>query len=119
MTRDETRALVDAWAHAVAICDADALERLTMPAIRAGVIARTRAVHAAFEGVEVTPVEVLIDGDSVAWRWRLAGKHVGAIGGVAPSRERRSIEGVNFQRVRDGAVVEHWTMVDLAGLSRT
>jgi predicted ester cyclase len=118
MTRDEIRDLVDAWARAVAACDIDALERLVGPSLREGIVQRTRAAHTAFKDVVVTPVQVLIDADNVAWRWRLTGTHVGAIGGVAPSGQRESIEGVNFQRVRDGAVVEHWTTVDIGPLAR-
>jgi predicted ester cyclase len=119
MTPDEIRNLVDGWASAVAACDVPALERLVAPHLREAVIGRARAVHSAFEAVEVTPVQVLIEQDGVAWRWRLAGRHIGAIGGHSPSGARRSIEGVNFQRVRDGAVVEHWTMVDLGALARS
>src|SRR5262249_31694328 len=69
MTRDEIRNLVEAWARAVAACDVSALERLVDPALREGVVGRTRAVHAAFQDVDVAPVQVVIDGDAVAWRW--------------------------------------------------
>jgi predicted ester cyclase len=118
MTRDEIRNLVDAWARAVSGCDLAGLERLVAPSLREGVVGRTRAVHGAFEDVAVTPVQILIDGESIAWRWRLEGKHVGPMGGTAPSGKRISLEGVNFQRVRDGSIVEHWTMADLAALVR-
>jgi predicted ester cyclase len=121
MTRDEIVDLVTSWARAVAACDVDALNRLVAPPLRDGIAARTRAVHAAFAGVEVVPVQIVVEGDSVAWRWRLSGMHVGAIGGVAPSSPpgaRRSIEGVNFQRLSGGVVVDHWTIADIAALSR-
>jgi predicted ester cyclase len=118
MTRDEMRILVDAWARGVAACDVDALERLVASPLREGVIGRTRAMHAAFSNVEVTVVQVVIDGDTIAWRWRLAGTHVGAIGSVPASGDRKAIEGVNFQRVLDGVIVDHWTTVDLAPLTR-
>jgi predicted ester cyclase len=118
MTREETVELVNAWARAVAACDLDALGRLVAPPLRDGVAARTRAVHAAFENVAVVPVQIVIEGDVAAWRWRLSGTHVGAIGGVAPSGASRSLEGVNFQRLSGGLVVDHWTTVDLASLSR-
>jgi predicted ester cyclase len=118
MTADEIRKLVDGWARAVAACDVPALERLVAQELREAVVGRARAVHSAFEAVEVTPVQIVIEGNGVAWRWRLGGRHIGAIGGHAPSGERRSVEGVNFQRVRDGAIVEHWTMADLGPLSR-
>jgi hypothetical protein len=126
MTREDIRKLVEAWASAVAAYDVDALGRLVAPPLREIVVGRTRAVHAAFRDVEVVPVQVVIDVDVdgegasnvIAWRWRLTGTHVAAVGGIAPSGERRSIDGVNFQRVRDGVVVEHWTTVNLADLAR-
>jgi predicted ester cyclase len=117
MTREEMGNLVAAWARAVARGDLDALGLLVAPDLRDGVLARTRAVHGAFEDIEVTPVHVLVDGDGVAWRWRLEGTHVGAIGGVAPSGARVGLDGVNLQRVRSGVVVEHWTTVDLGPLT--
>jgi predicted ester cyclase len=116
--REDILAVVDAWARAVASCDVSTLERLVAEPLREAVIARTRAVHAAFADVAVAPVHVVVENDAVAWRWRLSGKHVGAIGGIPGSGTPRTIEGVNFQRVRDGVVTEHWTTVDLGGLSR-
>jgi predicted ester cyclase len=118
MSRDDVVKLVNAWAQAVAACDTGTLDRLVAPPLRDAVAARTRAVHAAFESVEVVPVQIVVDDDAVAWRWRLSGRHVGAIGGAAPSGTRKSIEGVNFQKLSGGVVVEHWTTVDLAPLSR-
>jgi hypothetical protein len=118
MTRNEMLGVVDAWVRAVAACDASALEKLVTPPLREPVLARTRAVHAAFEKVELAAVDVVIEGDRAAWRWRLSGIHVGAIGAIAPSGAHRTIEGVNFQRIVDGRVVDHWTTVDLASLTR-
>jgi len=79
---------------------------------------RARAVHEAFSSIEVALDQLLIDGDRIAWRWRLTGTHTGAFAGVAASGRRVTLRGVNFQRVRseDGRVVEHWTLADFAGL---
>jgi len=79
---------------------------------------RARAVHAAFSSIEVALDQLLIDGDRIAWRWRLTGTHTGAFAGVAASGRRVTLRGVNFQRLRseDGRVAEHWTLADLAGL---
>jgi hypothetical protein len=118
MTRDEIRGLVDAWAHAVETCDVEALERLTAPALREGVVGRAKGVHGAFEGVKVIPVQVVIEGHEVAWRWRLTGRHIAEIAGIKPSGEEAFVEGVNFQHVEGGRVVEHWTTVDLGSLAR-
>lgn len=122
MTREEILRVVGAWARAVETCDVGAFEQLVTPALREPVVARTRAIHAAFGEVEVRALahQAVVEDDTVAWRWRLSGVHVGSIGGIAPSGARRTIEGVNVQRMLDGTVVDHWTLVDLAPLqSRT
>lgn len=116
MDRDGMQALVSAWARAVARNDAASLEAMVAPALREGVIGRARAVHAAFRDVAVEPVTIVVEGDAVAWRFRLRGRHVAALGGVAATQRNVVLEGVNFQRVRDGVVVEHWTTVDLGPL---
>jgi len=114
--REDILAVVDAWARAIAGCDVDTLERLVAAPLREGVIARTRAIHAAFSDVEVAAVHVVVENDAVAWRWRLSGRHVSAIGGMPASGARRTIHGVNFQRICDGVVTEHWTTADLSGV---
>jgi predicted ester cyclase len=118
MTREEILGVVGSWARAVAACDVGALEGLVAEPLREAVVARTRAIHAAFEGVEVVAGDVVVEGDAAAWRWRLSGLHVGALAGVAPTRTRKTLEGANFQRLRGGIVVDHWTIVDLAALAR-
>jgi predicted ester cyclase len=118
VTHEEILRVVQIWTRAVASCDAAALEQIVTPTVRDPVVARTQAVHVAFKEVDVVAQEVVVEGDVVAWRWRLSGVHVGAIGGIAPSGRRKTIEGANFQRLRDGIVIDHWTLVDLSPLSR-
>jgi steroid delta-isomerase-like uncharacterized protein len=80
--------------------------------------ARARAVSAAFGNRNVTVDALVVDEDRIAWRWTLTGVHTGAFLDVPASGKRITLRGVNFQRVRDGMVVEHWTLADLAGLAR-
>jgi steroid delta-isomerase-like uncharacterized protein len=80
--------------------------------------ARARAVSAAFTNRNVTVDALVVDEERIAWRWTLTGNHTGAFLDVTPSGKRITLRGVNFQRVRDGVVVEHWTLADLAGLAR-
>ncbi len=80
--------------------------------------ARARAVQAAFGDRVVAVDDLVVDGDRIAWRWTLTGTHVGPFLDIQPTGGRVTLRGVNFQRLRDGAVVEHWTLADLAGLAR-
>ena len=77
--------------------------------------ARAAAVRAAFADIDIAVDDLLLDGDAIAWRWTLTGTHVGAFAGIAPSGRRIPLRGVNFQRLQQGRVVEHWTLVDVFG----
>jgi predicted ester cyclase len=56
-------------------------------------------------------VEILLqvaEGDLVATRWRLSGKHTGEFRGLAPSGKEVSWTGVHTDRFADGRVSESW-----------
>jgi predicted ester cyclase len=74
---------------------------------------RAAAVRAAFDDIRIVVDDLLVDGDAIAWRWTLTGTHVGAFAGRGPTGRRVTLRGVNFQRLKDVRVVEHWTMVEL------
>jgi steroid delta-isomerase-like uncharacterized protein len=78
--------------------------------------ARAAAVRAAFDDIEIRVEDLIVDGNAVAWRWILTGTHVGTFAGVAPTGRRVTLQGVNFQRLKDNKVVEHWTLIDVFGV---
>jgi predicted ester cyclase len=80
--------------------------------------ARTAGVRAAFAEIEIRVEELVVDGDSIAWRWALTGTHAGPFAGVAPTGRRITLRGVNFQRLEGDRVSEHWTMVDVFGATQ-
>jgi steroid delta-isomerase-like uncharacterized protein len=80
--------------------------------------ARARAVTDALSDRSIRVEGLAVDGGAVAWRWTLRGVHVGKLLGVEPTGKTVTLSGANFQRVRDGRVVEHWTLADMAGLLR-
>jgi steroid delta-isomerase-like uncharacterized protein len=75
--------------------------------------ARAQAVRAAFSDLQSQLDELLIEGDRIAWRWQLSGVQRGAFLGHAPSGQRITLRGVNFQRLQNGRVTEHYTLVDV------
>jgi len=77
---------------------------------------RAAALGAALAELEASLDELLVDGDKVAWRFRVSGVHVAELAGAAPSGRRVTLSGVNFQRLERGRVVAHWTQLDLTGL---
>ena len=80
--------------------------------------ARAAMVRDAFSQRTVTVDALVVDGDRVAWRWTVRGVHSGAFGDVPATQKSIVLSGTNFQRIRSGRVVEHWTLVDAAGLLR-
>jgi predicted ester cyclase len=130
MDRSHVRALAERWATEAVAADrvevfdelvsADAVDRSGPTPVSGveGFKLRTRAVHAAFTEIAVSVEEVLVDGDRIAWRWTLTATHTGQFVGVAPTGRRVTMTGMNFQRVENGRVVEHWSNADQLGLLR-
>ena len=71
---------------------------------------------AGFPDLHFTIDDRIASGDKVAMRWHARGTHRGPFGGVAATGRRVSIEGVLFDHVVDGKVVERWEQWDLAAL---
>lgn len=77
--------------------------------------ARAGAVRGAFADIQIVVEDLIVEGDAIAWRWTLTGTHVGAFAGLGPTGRRATLRGVNFQRLKDGRIAEHWTLVDIFG----
>jgi steroid delta-isomerase-like uncharacterized protein len=130
MKRTEIEALVQRWAtQAVALGSEEAWDELLTEDVRdlSGAAptqgrdsfkARAAAVRNAFSKLTVSVDDLVVEGDAISWRWTLSGVHVGTFLSVAPTGKPIQLRGVNFQRLRDRRVAEHWTIADLAGLSR-
>jgi predicted ester cyclase len=116
--RTLVEALVNRWVkEAVAAGRLEVFDELAAPpADLEGFRARTRALHAAFSDMVPAVVELLVEGDRAAWRWRLEATHRGTFLGQPATGRRVTLEGVNFQRLAGGRVIEHWTLADTAGL---
>ena len=99
------------------LLDPDVVDRSgPAPAVGVGSFkARTAAVRAAFADIHIAVDDLLVERDAIAWRWTLTGTHVGPFAGQAPTHRRAVLRGVNFQRLKDDRVVEHWTLVDVFG----
>jgi steroid delta-isomerase-like uncharacterized protein len=80
--------------------------------------ARARVVWSAFADRSAAVDALVIDGDAIAWRWTLTAIHAATFLDIAPTGRRVTLRGVNFQRLRDGRIAEHWTLADIAGLAR-
>jgi predicted ester cyclase len=59
-------------------------------------------------------VDQLAEGDRVVSRIRGSGQHIGDHLGIPASGAAVEVEGVVIHRIKDGKIVEHWALVDMA-----
>ena len=70
----------------------------------------------AIGGVRLTIDHQFTDGDNVATRWFVRGRHQGELMGASPSGREIAFSGVTISRCRDGKIVEEWEICDTLGL---
>ena len=75
-----------------------------------------QAFSAAFPDAKITVEDDISEGNIVASRWTLTGTHRGEFQGVPASGRQVQATGVDFSRVVDGKVAEHWAQFDLMAL---
>ena len=56
--------------------------------------------------------DIVSEGDRVAVRWRSRGTHSGEFLGIPPTNKSYEIAGIDFHRVQDDRLAEHWHVVD-------
>jgi predicted ester cyclase len=70
----------------------------------------------ALDGALIDLEEVIEQGDILAARFTLGGRHVGELLGVAATGREITIRGATFMRFRDGRIAERWQHADDLGL---
>ena len=66
----------------------------------------------AFPDLHFTMDDQIAVGDKVAHRWHCTGTHTGPLGPVPPTGKKIAIDGLIFDRVVDGKIVERWEQYD-------
>jgi len=67
---------------------------------------------AAFPGYQVTPEDIIVEGDKAAVRAKFTGTHKGEMIGIAPTGKQVSMPSLIVYRIAGGKVVEHWISMD-------
>jgi steroid delta-isomerase-like uncharacterized protein len=70
----------------------------------------------AFPDLRLTVQDIAAEGDTVAARVAFHGTHRGEFQGIPPTGKQVAFSSMEFNRVRDGKVEEHWVELDLFGL---
>jgi steroid delta-isomerase-like uncharacterized protein len=74
------------------------------------------AFATAFPDSRISVDECIAEGDRVVSRWTLTGTHRGEFQGVPATGRAVRFTGIEFNRVVDGRLAEHWAQFDLVGL---
>ena len=72
----------------------------------------------ALAGLNVTIEHQFTEGDYVATRTTIRGRHDGDLMGAPPTGRDVEFVGLTISRCRDGRIEEEWELVDVAGLLR-
>lgn len=83
------------------------------PPTRAGFEAGTREMYQAFPDLAVTPVTLFEEDDKVAAVVKISGTQHGEFMGHPGTGRSFEIDAVDILRVDDGALVEHWGVIDV------
>jgi predicted ester cyclase len=75
-----------------------------------------RMIRAGFPDHDAVIHHQVAEGDMVATYKSFTGTHQGEFLGVPPTGRRATIRVMDFVRVRDGKIVDHWNVLDIAGL---
>jgi predicted ester cyclase len=74
------------------------------------------AWRAAFPDVHCELIDIIQDGERIAWRVRATGTHTSDAFGMAATGRSIDFESMHHGRVRDGKLVEHWMVMDLGSV---
>ncbi|MGR9178875.1 ester cyclase (plasmid) [Rhizobium leguminosarum] len=81
-----------------------------------GLIGVVGTFRKAFEGLHITPEQVVAEADHVVVRIRLEGHHIKDFYGHAPSGKHAVFHGMDMHRIENGAIAETWHFEDFSSL---
>lgn len=78
----------------------------------AGVRKLGEMMHGGLSEIGFDIGDVVGEGDKVLVRLKMRGKHTGPFMGVAPTGRWIDIDVMDFFRIADGRLIEHWALMD-------
>jgi steroid delta-isomerase-like uncharacterized protein len=86
------------------------------PMNRDGVTQVLKMFYGAFPDLHHTFEEFVAEGDKVACRFTISGTHKGDFQDIPPTGKTVNVSASVVDRIVDGKIVEHWTLLDTMGL---
>jgi steroid delta-isomerase-like uncharacterized protein len=90
----------------------------TMATDRDGVRWVLRALRKAFPDLKYAIEDMVVGDDAVAVRTTMSGTHRGDFFGLAPTGRTFRVNQINIERFRDGRIVAHHRVTDMAELTK-
>ncbi len=75
-------------------------------------------LHAGISDLEYTMEDLIAEGDKVAYRWSLKGRHTGPFMGIPATGRTLSMVGVDIIRLVHGKIAESWVSADALSMLR-
>ncbi len=72
-----------------------------------------KAFREGFPDARIIIEQMIGEGDTVAFRFVLRGKHLGTFAGFPPTGKEDVLTGADFVRIADGKMVELWSIQDM------
>ena len=83
-----------------------------------GLAGLVQGYRRAFPDLSVTIEHQFTEGDYVATRSTIRGRHEGALQGIPPTGREVEFTNLTISRCRDGKIEEEWELADTVGLLR-
>jgi predicted ester cyclase len=77
---------------------------------------QTRGYRSVFPDLRFSIESIVAEGDEVVVRWSATGTHEGSLAGETPTGRSVTATGFGLWRIRGARIVEHWGLIDIAGL---
>lgn len=128
MSADQNKQIVRRYQEIYNSNDLDALtevvsENLLTPKIMPGVphgLEGAKAAHrimlTGFPDYQTIIDDLIAEGDKVAARITMTGRHTGSFMGIPPTGKHVTFTGIYIARIADGKIVEHWGEEDSVSL---
>ena len=84
-----------------------------IPPTREGLKQFMVASYNAFSERDYKLKDVIAEGDKVATRWSLSGKHIGEFMGLRPTNKQVTFNGISILRIAKGKLVDEWVYSNL------
>jgi steroid delta-isomerase-like uncharacterized protein len=81
-----------------------------------GIRNKLKGLREAFPDIRFLLEDLVAENDLVAARYHWKATQTGPFMGLPPTGNQVDVKGMDFYRIRDGKLVEHWDSVDQLGL---